>query len=119
MNNEMTLEKIKKAIANNTIEYLNDAFSDSYGTDGELRYYQDVKVDGIEMRISFKTTQDYDEWSELYKEWTDLRNNEQRTDDEELRYQELKSNDVANSHFLDDESCNCNWENPVDFEITE
>ena len=71
------------------------------------------------MRISFQTTQEYDEWNELYKKWTDLRNNEQRTDEEELRYQELKANKIANSHFLDDESHNCNWESPVDFEITE
>lgn len=118
---ELTLEKIKKMIEDNTINFIDDCTVDNYGTDGGTRYQQTALIDGTKIVILWDTTQEHDKFQAAYGQkmylenenyWRDLTEEEEefiKNYEEEFALQE--------SIYLDDESNNCDWFEPVDFEI--
>lgn len=99
------------AVKKKGVEYIltQQAYADNYGADGEVIYKAMAEdEEGNEYRVIWETTTEFDEAQELHS----LENDEDLTDEEIERKEELIENGVK-SCYCEDESNACDWDNPV------
>lgn len=94
-----------------TIYLLDQATVGNYGTDGLVRYYADaIDADGIEYRIAWDTTDDWDLACELDR----LMAESDLDDDQIARIKELAEMVLPD---VNDESDACDWKSPVSVRV--
>jgi hypothetical protein len=93
----------------------------NYRTDGDVRYQQEVEINGIRIMVKWDTTAEYNKFNADYNQFLYLQSaigHRDFDEEEEVEYNRLKEEDVENnSYYLNDETNNCDWDEPVDFEI--
>ena len=126
---EELLAPVTIAIKDDTIVWTDDnAVANNYGTDGEIRYYQDATISirncRIPITVVYETTAEYDKWVDDCKKWEDRdksNNNQDNYHENEKEGKKLEEKyggePLECSYFTDDESNNCNWTSPVAVEI--
>jgi len=96
-----------------------DAYVDNYGTNGAVRYYASaVDEDGVEYRVTWKTTNEWNLASELYsleQEMESLNIGEELSEEKQERYDELS--EISNSAYVEDGSNACDWDCPISVEL--
>lgn len=91
----------------NTLYLLDQALVGNYGTEGMIRYYANaIDAEGIEYRIAWDTT---DEW-DLACELARLMAESNLDDDDMVRIEELECMVLPD---VNDESNACDWSSPV------
>src|SRR3990172_4413487 len=116
---KVTLEKIRKMIEDDSIAWLDDATAENYGTDGAIRYQQTALIDGVHVIVFWDTTPEYDDFEQNFKRKINLEEELLRgevLDEEDEEF--LKNYDeTLEAYYQNDESNNCDWDNPVAIEI--
>ena len=112
----LTLDNIRQAIEDDTIIFTGDCVADNYGTDGGIRYQQDAIIDGQKGTVYWDTTQEYNDFTDAYNRKMRLVDDQVHRDLTEEEEQFLADyDDTIEDMYLNDESNNCDWSNPVDF----
>ena len=85
------------------VEFTRDAVAENNGTEGDVRYQQDGVIKGVEVRVYWNTTGEFDDNSKQYKELNNMGAFDQEAQDE---FNYLQS-------YFEDASRFCDWSNPV------